>query len=599
MIPDRPRLIAAGILLLVLVAYIPALRAGFIWDDDSYVTENETLRSLEGLKRIWFEPRATPQYYPLVHTTFWIEYHLWGLRPFGYHLINVLLHALNACLFWLILRQLHVPGAPVAALLFALHPVHVESVAWVTERKNLLSGAFYLAAALAYLRTERRRWLLVGGLFLGALLSKTVTATLPAALALIEWWKKGRVSGRELLPLFTLGAGMGLLTAWIEKHHVGATLDLSAIERILVAGRALWFYASKLILPVQLSFIYPRWNIDAAALWQFAFPVGAVGVIAVLWFLRRRWGRGPLVAVLFFAGTLFPALGFVDVYPFRFSFVADHFQYLASLGLLALAAGTRHRAAGMIGLAVAVFFGILTWSQARDYKDQPTLWRATIAVNPACWMAHLNLGQLLAEEGRTTEAMTHFQETLRLKPEYDEGHNNLGITLERQGRAEEAAEQYRAALRIDPDNVNARMNLANLLTTRGEGEPAIHHYREVIRRRPDLAAAHLNLGMLLARKGARPEAIEHFRAALRSDPTLGKAWLGLGMASAQEEAFEEAIDAYRQLLKGDPRHEQARLYLAIAYRDSGRMDEAIREFRMLLQQNPSHELARQLLEEIE
>ena len=306
-------------------AYIPAMSGGFIWDDDDYVQDNLTLRSLEGLGQIWFQPGATRQYYPLVHTTYWLEYRLWGLDPTGYHVVNVILHALSAVLVWRLLIRLKVSGAWAAAALFALHPVHVESVAWITERKNALSGAFYLGAAWAYLRYEeahspRLYWAALF-LFAAALLSKTVTCTLPAALLLVLWWK-GQTPMRRtavaLVPFFALGAAMSGMTVWMEKHSVGAwgpEWDLSLVERGLIAGRALWFYAAKLLVPLNLTFIYPRWAIDATAVWQYLYPIGALGVGALLWAFRERLGRGPLTGVLFFAGTLTPALGFFQLLP--------------------------------------------------------------------------------------------------------------------------------------------------------------------------------------------------------------------------------------------------------------------------------------------
>ena len=313
-----------GLLLIAatVFAYQPVWHAGFIWDDDFYVTNNPTLHDLGGLQRIWFEVGAVPQYYPMVHTTFWLEYHLWGLNPVGYHLINVLLHAITAILLWQVLLRLRVRGAWLAAIIFALHPVEVESVAWITERKNVLSAVFYFAAALAYLRfvaleepggPNRLRWYWYLGalvLFMAALLSKTMTCSLPAALLLVSWWKKGRVQRGEILPLlpfFVVGVGLGLMTAWIEKYHVGAqgaAWSLTFADRCLIAGRALWFYAGKLVWPAHLTFIYPRWKIEPEMWWQWLFPVAAVVVVAGLWLARRRIGKGPLVAVLFFAARL-------------------------------------------------------------------------------------------------------------------------------------------------------------------------------------------------------------------------------------------------------------------------------------------------------
>jgi hypothetical protein len=362
---------ATAIVVLTLFAYSPVMEAGYIWDDDDYITQNQTLRSLEGLQKIWTERGAVPQYYPMVHTTYWIEYHLWGLNPKGYHVVNIILHGLNAILVGLILRQLQFPGYVLAAFLFAVHPVHVESVAWITERKNVLSGLFYLSSFIVFTKCfpaafagSRRgeintaapadhRISRINGLFyffslllfVCALLSKTVTSSLPAALLLVMWWKRGRISWRPilaLLPFFVLGVLLSLNTVWMEKNHVraqGFEWSFSFVERCLIAGRALWFYAGKLFYPVKLSFIYPRWEINAQALWQYIFPVAALLVAAVFWKMRVKIGRGPLVAICFFGGTLLPALGFIDFYPMRYSFVADHFQYLASLGLIILGAG--------------------------------------------------------------------------------------------------------------------------------------------------------------------------------------------------------------------------------------------------------------------
>jgi len=341
---DNSWLLALVLVIVTFVVYQPIWRAGFIWDDNPHVTENVNLRSVHGLYRIWSEPKASQQYYPLQLTAYWIEYHLWGLRPFGYHLVNVLVHALNALLLWKVLRRLDVAGAWVAAAIFAVHPVQVESVAWISELKNLLSAMFYLLALLAYLRFRplpgagqsgseyRGFYALAIILFLCALLSKTVACSLPAVLLVLIWWKNGRITARDiwpLAPMFVLGAGLGLMTAWLERHHVGAEgteWSLSLLQRCLLAGRVLWFYMGKLVWPHPLIFIYSRWEIDARVWWQYLFPAAALALLAGLWFLRTRIGRGPFATALCFAAILGPALGFFDIYPFRYSYVADHFQ---------------------------------------------------------------------------------------------------------------------------------------------------------------------------------------------------------------------------------------------------------------------------------
>src|ERR1043166_1983285 len=341
--------IAAALAIVTILAYLPAIRSGYIWDDDKYVTKNPLLQEHGGLTRIWFEPQASPQYYPLVFTSFWIENKLWSLKPLGFHLVNVLLHAANSILVWRILKRLEVRGALVIGAIFALHPVHVESVAWVTERKNMLSGLFYLLSLRAYLRWDSqdvgRTWTGYGLsllLFICALLSKSVTAILPAVILVILWWKHGRIAMSDiarLIPFFLVGMALALHTAWLEKHHVGAERvdwGLSVLDRFLIAGRVPWFYLYKILWPHGLIFFYPRWTIDAGQWWQYLFPLATLASLAILWALRKRIGRGPLAAALIFCGTLFPVLGFLPVYPMIFSWVADHFQYLASIGMIAL-----------------------------------------------------------------------------------------------------------------------------------------------------------------------------------------------------------------------------------------------------------------------
>ena len=553
------------IVLLVCLAYLPALHGGFIWDDDVYVTNNLTLHDLGGLQRIWFEVGAVPQYYPMVHTTFWLEYHLWGLNPFGYHLINVLLHATAAILLWQVLLRLRIRGAWLAAILFAVHPVCVESVAWITERKNVLSAVFYFAAALAYLRfaaweepggPNRLRWHWYLGalvLFLAALLSKTVTCSLPAALLLVCWWKQGRVPRGDILPLlpfFALGMGLGLMTAWMEKFHVGAqgaAWSLTLADRGLIAGRALWFYAGKLVWPAHLTFIYPRWKIEPAVWWQWLFPVAAVGVVAGLWLGRRRIGKAPLVAVLFFAGTLGPALGFVNVYPMRYSFVADHFQYLASVGLITLCAAGLARIPRVIPATLIVLLGVLTWQQAGMYRNLETLWQKTLARNPDCSMAHNDLGSLLYDQGHIEEAMEHYRKAIQSDPNNCEALINLGIAFAARRQFNEAIENYRRAIEIQPNDCDTLNNLGATLATEGRFDEAIENFRRVIQIYPNHCGALNNLALVLAaspkaefRNGA--EAVRLAKRACELTHYGKPVYLGtLAAAYAEAGRFPEAV----------------------------------------------------------
>jgi tetratricopeptide (TPR) repeat protein len=496
---------AAALIAVTAVAYLPAINGDFVWDDDDHVLNNQTLRSAEGLRYIWLDPSATPQYYPLVHTSFWVEYQLWGLATTGYHITNIGLHVVGAVLLWRILLFLSVPGAWLIATIFAINPVQVESVAWITERKNVLSGVFYLSAMLAYLHfalepklAGRRRTLLYAAacfLFLFALLSKTVTATLPAALLVLIGWKRGRLRMRDvwpLLPLFAVGVGMGLVTAWIEKYGVGAQgMDwhLSPLDRFLVAGHAIWFYAAKLIWPASLTFIYPRWHLDATDAIQLAYPITAAATLVALWLLRHKIGSGPLVAGLLFVGTLVPALGFFDVFPMRYSFVADHFQYLASIAFIALsvAAGTQlirkwapvknGHVGHIIAIVVIVVLATLTWRQCHVFANQETLWSDTVAKDPTSWMGHTVLGALFGQRGDQVNAERHYREAVRLNPDFGTARLDLGALLANEGRFDEAIPQMREDVRLEPNSLQAYISLGRALLLNGQLQEATYWLR--------------------------------------------------------------------------------------------------------------------------
>jgi len=569
----------AAIVLIIALAYLPIFRGGFIWDDETLITENRLLRTLAGLRAIWLEPARSPQYYPLTQTTHWLEYHLWGPRPLGYHLVNVALHALNAGLVWLTLARLAVPGAWVAAAVFALHPVHVESVAWAAELKNVQAGVFSLLALLLYLRFAlgRRSAALYVLAFVGfvlAVLSKTVACTVPAAALVCVWWKRGSLARRDVVPVvpfFLVGLAGGLETAMVEKYQVGAQgadWTLSAADRCVLAGRALCFYAAKLVAPFRLSFIYPRWTIDAGAWWQWLFPLAAAGVVAALWRLRDRIGRGPLAAVLYFAITLAPALGFVDVYFFRYSFVADHFQYLASLGPITLlvalgAAGTRNAPALAAAARLAcggllLALGAATWSRAHVFADLETLWRDTVRKNPAEWSAYNNLASLLLERGRPAEAVPFLERALALRPDVPEVHHTMADAWLRLGRRDEARAEYARALAVAPGYAPAHNGLGLLLLDEGKATEAIAEFEQAIRLRPDLAAPFYNLGNALVALDRWREAEPYYERALQIDPEFAQAHNNLANLYAYRGNLASAIEHYEKALALEPALRQAR-----------------------------------------
>lgn len=557
-----PRSLLAVLLLLVTtLTYRDLGQAGYLWDDDDYVVDNRLLEDLDGLATIWREPRASPQYYPLVFTSFWLEARVFGRGPAaaaGHHLVNLVLHGLSAVLVWLVLELLFSapgpgprpppgvarPAAFLAALCFALHPIQVESVAWISERKNVLSGVFALGAVRAYLAfapadlplRERRwsRYALAAALMTCALLSKTVTATVPPALAIVLWWK-GRLGRRDLLcllPLLAIGVVAGLHTAYLEVDHAGSggAFALDPPQRLLLAGRAPWFYLGQLLWPARFSFYYPRWPLDPASR-AWSFPLATLALLFALWAWRRR-SRGPLAAILIFGGTLFPVLGFLDIYPFRFSYVADHFCYLACLPVFALVSyglvsGLRQRGAGT--LAIALTLGLLagalslrTQRRARVFRDYETLLRDTLRQVPECWIAHANLAQLLAsspDPARQAEAFERFQRAAALEPRDARNRLNVGAALLVRARPRAALPHLQAAVRLKPDWARPWAYLLRCQRTLGDpagaAETALRAWHLLPQEREHLAPL---LGEL--RRALPPDAFELRRAlaALQSPP---------------------------------------------------------------------------------
>lgn len=627
------------LLAVTLSAYFPALRGDFLWDDAGHVT-NPALQSWSGLARIWFEVGTTQQYYPLLHTAFWIEHRIWGDATIGYHLINVLWHVTSSCLLIAILRRLAVPGALLAGLLFALHPVGVESVAWIAEQKNALSTVFYLAAALAWLgfvqresenegesethRTrpfvhspaKRTRAYAIATLwFVAAVLTKTVTATLPAALLVIAWWRRGRLSWRgdvlPLLPWLAIGFGAGVGTAWMEANQIGATGEdfaLGTFERALLAGRIVWFYLGKLIWPVDLAFFYPRWTIDAGVAWQWLFPTATLAVLATAaWWSRRD--RGPLAAILLFGGTLIPVLGFVNVYPFVFSYVADHFQYLASLGMIAFLAAVATRGFALLawprwsGAAVAagvlLLLGGLTWRQSGMYRDVFSLYETTLARNPSSWVAQLNLGTALDDAGRPAESLPHLQRALELKPNFPETLNSLGSVLNQLGRSPEALPLLEQAVQIQPRFAGAHNTLAVALMAVGRSDNGITEFRRAVELDPALVQARVNLGWALANQGHAAEAIAEYEQARRLQPDFASAEFKWGLTLAMNNRVLDAVPHFTRAVDLQPEDPDMRYVLGGALFEVGRRTDAIAQFEETLRLDPNHAGARQALESIQ
>jgi tetratricopeptide (TPR) repeat protein len=597
-----------------LLAYWPVWHAGFIWDDDAYVTANPLLTAPDGLRRIWFTLDSPSQYFPLTYTWLRCERGLWGLHPAGYHGMNLLLHTANALLLWRLLQRLALPGAWLAAALFALHPVQVESVAWVSELKNVLMLFFYLLAVRTWVAfieqpAGRGQWYYLGALGLAALAlcAKATACTLPVTLLLILWLKRkpiGWVRLAQTAPFFGLSLVMGLLTMWWERYHQGTQGTLFAmtwLQRVLVASHAFWFYLGKLVWPVNLTFSYPRWTINPADVSSYLWlAAAAAALVGVVYFTRRFQGRGVAAALLFFVVTLSPVMGFIMLYTFRYTYVADHYQYVACIGPLALAAalmeGRRKKAEGRMRNSDAspliplprkgrrkkeegrsaetdpqmaaifhlpfslfpllsplfyllpVVLGVLTWQQCGMYADAETLWRVTLARNPDCEMALVNSGNLLAYQGQTTKAIQNYQRALQLDPNDAEAHCDLGGVLAHQGQFTEAMEHCEQALQLNPDDAQARNNLGFALASQGNWNQAVLDFERAVALNPKYADAQVNLGVALAKLGRWAEAIRHYEQALQVKPDFADAHFNLGVALAHQGKLNEAVPQFQETL---------------------------------------------------
>jgi protein O-mannosyl-transferase len=560
-----------------LFAYWPALHGSFLWDDDVHLTANPTIVGPLGFQEIW--TTASAVYYPLTTSSFWLQHQFWGLHPFPYHLVSLALHAASAILLWRVLEQLKVPGAWFGAALWALHPVQVESVAWITELKNTQSCLFYLLAIWFFLlwRDNSASGRSGGGWAYAlsfvtavlAILSKTSTVMLPVVLGLCWWWKDGVWRGRNvvrLAPFFLVSFAAGLWTIWEQRNHasaVGSEWAQSWVERILIAGKIPWFYLGKLFWPHPLVFIYPRWTIDPTQplVW---FPALALFLLAaMLWKGKKGLLRPVSFVFAYFIVSLFPVSAFFNVYFFRYSFVSDHFQYLAAMGPLALIGAWITMALDSIErwksflrpLAIGALLmscGVLTWRQSKVYADPTTLWTDILSKNPEAWMAHTNLGADLDEQGRSSEAMAHYEAAVRINPNDAGARNNLASHLAQAGRLTEATREWEQALRIQPNRAEAHTNLAFALSQQGRLDEAFRHWEQALRINPDLVDAHFDFAVALAQKGNVEGAIGHYEEALRLRPDFADAHYRLALAYQHFGRWELAITHYRRTIDFQP-----------------------------------------------
>jgi protein O-mannosyl-transferase len=615
----REKLAAVWLMVVPLVVYWPCLRGDYVWDDGSWVQMLfPRLGNLRGLWLLWTNTVELQQYYPVTGTTFWLDYNLWGFHPTMYHVENVLGHGVAAILFWRFLRRLRMPGCFLAGAILAVHPVMVESVAWITERKNILSLIFYLAALLAYgsfadyWRAEgdamgRRNWKaygLAGVWFVLALLSKITAFSFPAVVLLICWWKRGKPRWqRDILPtvpFFAVAIGLGYYISWLEKFHVGAIgrdWALTFPERCLVAGRALWFYAGKILWPANLCFIYPHWQLNVASVAQWLYPAAALLALAVLWFGRNKIGRGPVVVALMFAGSLFPVLGFMNAYYMRFSFVCNHLVYVSSLCLIAPTAmlvargAERFHTPAMLKLFAAVslpILAIISWSESGMFKNVEVLYRTTLARNPNAEMPRLNLARLMAEENKFNEAIDYFQQAIALEPDDAISHNDLGETYLEVTNLDLAMGELRKAIALQPDYANAHFNLGDAYFRQGRLDDAESEFKEAVKDDPHFAQAYNDLGTIYDRRHQTDDALAAYEKAVRADPddlrwqsNLGQLLLALGRTGEAEVYLRKAVEL-------GPDAPVPCNNLAIALLQDGQVDEAIGLLERALKSDPNY-----------
>ena len=612
-----------GVVLLAVVGlwiYRPVLHGDWLWDDDVLILHNSLVRDPAGWWKIWLEPQKLLDYQPLGISVIWLEWRLWHGHAWGYHVANVGCHLIGALLLWRLLAKFGLHLAWLGALLFVVHPVTVESVAWISEFKNTLSLPPFLLAIIHWIDYEehgRRRdyqWAL--GLFLAAMLIKTSMVMFPFVLLLYAWWKRGHVSRADLkagAPFFAVSLVLGLVTVWYVHHNVMEVEKIPLVgvpERIAVAGLSFAFYFSKCFLPVSLLPIYPQWPMLPLKPWQFLpWPI-LLGILYWFWTQRAGWGRHALLGLGFFLLMLAPFVGFTDGSYMHFTWVMDHLVYIPLIGLIAIIIAGLGRLEASLPPSILPFGGALiavalvlmaaeSHAYARLFFNQETLWTYTLRYNPNAYLAHNNLGIALSKTGRIPEAIDQYEQALRLDSLYPEAHNNLGIALGKMGRNSEAIAQYEETLRLNPDYVQAHNNLGTALLQDGQVSEAIDQFQQTLRLDPEMPEAHNNLGNALLLENRFSEAIDECEKAVHLNPGLAQAHNNLGFALRKSGRTPEAIEQFKEALQIIPGYVDARNNLGIALFQAGRLPEAIEQFEIALRLDPTNAAVRGNLEKVQ
>lgn len=503
-----------GLVLFSVVAYAPVLFAReFIWDDWLILT-NPLIRQADGLLAFWLHPlqnAAEEHYWPLTYSIFWLQFRFWGSDPFGYHLVNILLHAANVLLFWHLLRRLTIPGAFIAAAIFAVHPVHIESVAWIVELKDVLSGALCLGALCLFFRSRSSAHVFDAlVLFALALLTKSVAVVVPVVILFICAWRDDGLKRRhfeDVLPFVLLAVLYLALDAVVLHGAAKSSFVLPLRERILLAGRAFWFYAAHLVFPYRLLPIYPKWNLQIGG-FAYLWPLATIAAVTAAILMWRRF-PGCCAAVLIYVVCLLPTLGLIAFSYMQFSYVADRYQYLASAAPIALlGAGLSRLRTRRHGVGVALAAGVI----------------AVLFVLTLAW------------SGRYRDTQSLFGYAVRYAPDSALVHSMLGIDHARNERLRDAAAELTRTIELDPADVSSRYSLAVVLWRSGRGQEAMMRLDETLQRSPDHSNALALSGVILKTQGHREEAAQRLRHALRINPGNGTARQALDELTTQSAA---------------------------------------------------------------
>ena len=599
-----------------LIIYIPSLKNGFIWDDDAYLYKSSWIQKTDGLRVIWLTHK-TFQYYPLVFTSFWLEHNLWGLNPFGYHTVNLILHILNAfLLFWLALK-IYPRLAFIVTLLFAIHPIQVETVAWIAERKNLLSLFFFLLSTLVYLRFDHTRriryYLLSVVMFVFALLSKSVAACFIFVPALYKWWRDGKVTWREarLSAIFiVLGLLSGLHTLYLELYNVGAhgkEFALTLLERVILSGKVIFFYIHKIIFPFHFMFFYPRWQIDVRIWWQWLFPVAVMAALGLLIYYRKRTGRGALALFIFYVVSIFPALGFVNVFPMKFSFVADHFSYLSTPALLLLLCtgltfsfdklkikffALRSTPFRIFLMGLFIFMVIYLCGKSmvltQNYKNETTLWSNLIRDNPKAWIAYNNLGVIYDNVGKTESAIDLYTRAITINPDYSEAYNNRGNVYRDRGNIQQAISDFNKAIAINPNFAEAYNNRGTTYRNQGNIRQAILDYNKAIEIDSSEPNIYYNRAIAYEEQGNIRQAVSDYTRVIAINPNDAEAYNNRGTIFSNQGSFSKAISDYTKAIVINPKYANTYNNRGLAYFNQGNLFRAISDYTRAIEINPGY-----------